>query len=60
MDLPCEGHEIYLKVGDRNHRTHQLGELSIATSDRRFVTLYLVAMLPEVNGPIHINHRERK
>ena len=62
-DYQYQGREIDLRVlaeGDRDHRTHKLGELPIATPDGGVVTLSSVAEIREVNGPIQINHRERE
>ena len=62
-DYQYQGREIDLRVlaeRDRDHRTHKLGELPIATPDGGVVTLSSVAEIREVNGPIQINHRERE
>jgi HAE1 family hydrophobic/amphiphilic exporter-1 len=62
-DYQYEGREIDLKVladGERDHRTHTLGELPIATPDGGLVTLSSVADIHELNGPVQINHRERE
>ena len=62
-DFQFEGKEIDLRLKVPQsfaHRTHLLEQMPIATPNGSLVTLGSVAEVSVVNGPVQINHSERR